>query len=509
MISLKTRRCREVIGPAPGSVAVIARPTNRYPPEKLILDERKQEAAREEALKAAKYNEICNLRNNWETWTDRKIQINTVKRRMQGILSENEFHIEERRDRLREMLAQEEDMYLKEMETHQETTLERQARMRERAKSLREKREQERLEIVKEKYDQQFRDQCEELRQTLSKRNQDEVAADRIHQLHEKAQMDEQKREEEAMWARLWEADMLAKADKEEKVAQDQLRRNKEVLEALQLQMAALEEKKREELALKQEEARLLEEQAKLRKLEEQKELEEKIRRKRDAKELFDSSLREKMRKKARDVQEQLAFDMKMLEQLLEESRNEALEQMEKKRATREEDRRYREYLKAMLIEEKLREAELDKLIDAEVERTWQKRLAQWRTEKEARQKLLNQVIAARKQQVEEKKRINALKQVEAQKDREELLKLIEENKQIDSEQLRKVRESSLQHQNDLLRQIEYNALLKSSEVEETRREYILGQQAELEYQTKIREALDNPFSSKAHPFRKREMHCN
>jgi uncharacterized protein YbjQ (UPF0145 family) len=37
------------------------------------------------------------------------------------------------------------------------------------------------------------------------------------------------------------------------------------------------------------------------------------------------------MRRKAKEVQEQLAFDMKILEQLLEESRNEAMEQMQRK----------------------------------------------------------------------------------------------------------------------------------------------------------------------------------
>ena len=37
------------------------------------------------------------------------------------------------------------------------------------------------------------------------------------------------------------------------------------------------------------------------------------------------------MKKKAKAEQEELAFDLKMLEQLLEESRNEAMEQMQRK----------------------------------------------------------------------------------------------------------------------------------------------------------------------------------
>lgn len=45
-------------------------------------------------------------------------------------------------------------------------------------------------------------------------------------------------------------------------------------------------------------------------------------------------------------------------------------------------------------------EQELDKLCDEEVEKMWQKRLAQWRREKEARRQLLQEVLAARSLQV-------------------------------------------------------------------------------------------------------------
>lgn len=46
---------------------------------------------------------------------------------------------------------------------------------------------------------------------------------------------------------------------------------------------------------------------------------------------MLDHSLKLKMKKRAKAEQEQLAFDLKMLEQLLVESKNEAMEQMQKK----------------------------------------------------------------------------------------------------------------------------------------------------------------------------------
>lgn len=75
----------------------------------------------------------------------------------------------------------------------------------------------------------------------------------------------------------------------------------------------------------------LQKEQAMLRKLEEQRALEEKLRMQDETRRNLDLSLKLKMKKKAKEEQEQLAFDLKMLEQLLEESRNEAMEQLQRK----------------------------------------------------------------------------------------------------------------------------------------------------------------------------------
>jgi hypothetical protein len=79
-----------------------------------------------------------------------------------------------------------------------------------------------------------------------------------MEQLKIKAVLDHQNREEEEMWARLWNEDMLAKAAREEREAQAQIERNKETLKTLELQKAALAEKKSEAQKLREEEAQLL-----------------------------------------------------------------------------------------------------------------------------------------------------------------------------------------------------------------------------------------------------------
>lgn len=122
-------------------------------------------------------------------------------------------------------------------------------------------------------------------------------------------------------------------------------------------------------------------------------------------------------------IQEELAVDMKILEQMLQETSNEAMLHLQKKvkntvdvlyglshaqpsyiqNTLKEEIKLYRSYLAEAEKEERQRELELDTLLTAEVEQQWAKRVAQWRTEKEARRKLMDDVMRIRKQQIQEK----------------------------------------------------------------------------------------------------------
>ena len=70
----------------------------------------------------------------------------------------------------------------------------------------------------------------------------------------------------------------------------------------------------------------------------------------------------------------------------------------------REEDQKYRAYLQRLKADEEAREREIDKLCDVEVEKMWQKKIAQWKVERKARQTLLEQVMDGRRKQVEDKR---------------------------------------------------------------------------------------------------------
>lgn len=102
------------------------------------------------------------------------------------------------------------------------------------------------------------RNQCEELRSTLSKRQQDQVCVERLEQLRIKEEIEREKQANEIMYAELWEKDRLAKAAKEERDAISAHDRNREVLTILRKQAAALEQQKEASVQLKKEEAELL-----------------------------------------------------------------------------------------------------------------------------------------------------------------------------------------------------------------------------------------------------------
>jgi hypothetical protein len=457
-----------------------------------------------EAAELEKLAKIQDLRNDWEKNSNRRAEANAVRRRVQSLLQENEVTLEARRARLRDLLESEKMQYSMESTNTQETALERQSRLRERAKQLREKREADRMAFVADKLEQQFREGCEELRLTVSRRQHDDILAEREDQVRLKAEADREKRQEEEFFAKLWYSDMAAKARREEEDARRQRDANLSTLTVLQQQIAQLEEKKRQEKLLAEEEAQIMREQEELRKLEDEKAAEEKRLSQIATKSLLDQTLKTKRSIEAKRAQEELAFDRKILEQLLEQSKSEQIEQEHRKREIHEEQRRYREYLRQMKEEERKREMELDKLCDAEVEKMWQRRVGQWKIEKMARQKLLEEVMEARRQQLQHKMAMNAARREETKHEREQLLQTIAENKRLDAEQLEKLRRDNASYRSDLLGQINYNERQRHDVICEEQRIAEYQREAEIEYQRKVEYLRDKPVLSKVHPLRRR-----
>uniref|UniRef100_A0A8C5LLQ3 Cilia- and flagella-associated protein 53 n=1 Tax=Leptobrachium leishanense TaxID=445787 RepID=A0A8C5LLQ3_9ANUR len=486
LLSQRTRpRCREVTGPTPHSVAVKAKFPSRRQIDYLILENRRQNEVRDQLLAFTKETKFELMKNNWERNTDYKIMHNMVQRKVYKTMEEYRMHIEERRDRLKDLLEKEELEHIKEMESMAETTLERQAKMRERVKSLRERRENERLALVAEKRDQQFREQCEELRSMRSHINLNEVCTERMAQLVLKEELNRQRKEEEDLFVQLWEKDRLAKEERETKDSQKQRERNREMLDVLQAQRAASDAQKMEEKRLKEEEAQLLEEQRQLMKIEDERAFREKLQNQAQVRNMLDKSVRQKMKRLARNQQEELELDMKIMDQIMQDTHDDTREKHQRKLELQKEQRLYREYLAQQLEEEKRQEVEMDKLIEAELERSWAKRKAQLKLEKEARDRLMRDVLDTRRDQILEKLESNARKQEDLARDKELLEMAVEEHKQLEKERNSRKMKQTQQYREQL--------------------EYQAGRLAEDTYQEKLREILSRPYMGQGHvhPLRK------
>eukprot|EP00116_Pleurobrachia_bachei_P000558 sb/3460820/ len=261
MLLSKPRRTREHNGPTPHSVAIIAKPPLKKPPDSLILERRKKDEQRLKVQEEVLQQKHHDLKTQWEKETDIRIQKNTVKRRVDSMLKAEGFELEKRREKLRALLDAEEQQYVIEIDAQQETVLERQAKMRARAKALREKREQERLAYVEEKLDIRWREECDELRPILARKHQNEVFEERAKQIEISNMIKSREKEEEGMYAALWESDRIMKSEREERECAAAIQRNKDCLEVLEKQLAAIRLQNESAKKLKEEEARLMEEE--------------------------------------------------------------------------------------------------------------------------------------------------------------------------------------------------------------------------------------------------------
>lgn len=94
-------------------------------------------------------------------------------------------------------------------------------------------------------------------------------------------------------------------------------------------------------------------------------------------------------------------------------------------------------------------------------------------------------------------------KQQDAEREREELLRMIEENRRHEEEQAIRNKEKHMNYQRDLLGQIQHNTNLQREQFERDEQEYLMGMQAEREYQARLKACLDNPEYEKVHPMRR------
>ncbi|XP_066871826.1 cilia- and flagella-associated protein 53 isoform X2 [Kogia breviceps] len=412
---------REVKGPTPKVVIVRAKPPKGQGAERHLERIRRSHQKHHAILASVKSNERDRLKAEWDQHNDRKFVDSLVKARVKDAMQGFSINTEERRNKLRELLASEENEYFIEMQLQEETIEEKKDRMRDKIRLLREKKEKERQDFVAEKLDQQFRERCEELRVELCCIHQKAVSKERKAQIAFNEELKRQKLVEEQMFSKLWEEDRLAK----EKREAEEARRQRELVEntrlGLNAQITSIQAQRQAARRLKEEEARLVENDKAQVKLENEQDKLKKQKTKQEVRAALQKALQEKMENIQHEYREDQDLNMKLMQSALQNLQEEADKKKQKREYMIREQKIYHQYLAQRHEEEKAQEKELDRMLEKEKEKKFAEKDKKLRLEKEARKQLLNEVMCTRKLQVQEKLQRKAKEQEERAMEQERI----------------------------------------------------------------------------------------
>uniref|UniRef100_A0A5F8GBR2 Cilia- and flagella-associated protein 53 n=1 Tax=Monodelphis domestica TaxID=13616 RepID=A0A5F8GBR2_MONDO len=463
----------------------------------------RQNAFKKEMIEATiKDHEKFCLNSQWDVHIDKKYINKLVQRKVEDAMQGFLINVEERRKRLRELLEAEENQYLMEIQADEVTKTIQCGQILQKIQKLKEEREKERQNFVAKKRDQQFRQQCEELRILLSLQDKQKVCEERQAQLAFNEELRKQKIIEDNMFIALWESDRLAKERREAEESCEKEKREEQTILCLNAQMASLNAQKEEARRLKREEALLLEKKIAQLKLEEERARQEKRRKMLETRDILQKALQERNERLAQERAEDLYMDNKLLEIALQETRNEAQERRQKKEDSKRETNLYQAYLKELREVERNHEDEADKIIAADVAKIKAKKEAQLMLEKDARKRLMDDVLCTRKLQVIEKLEREAK---EKDIDRELIMKGFEELERTSTDNSMRKQKERIDHRTQLLSQIEHQHQKRDAEKLAERKEYEAGLEATKFFNERIQEVLaaQKADQEHIHPFRR------
>lgn len=380
-----------------------------------------EQMARNRAQDEAKQNERERLQTlakvsayaKWENDTDSRLAYarQVDHRRLAEQKEEAKLHA--RRVKLKEMYDNDWAKWQQGVENQQETPADRKLAIQKRAEELKAKRQADAQQYVNAQRANQWRASCDDLRQLDSQATLIDVAERRNEQLHEKNRQNMQDLEDEKQWADAWEVDRLRKERRELEDLANQHRRNEEMRQDLDRQVAARKAKSQ----VIRENAR-----SEAKETKERWEMEQRIQEEHDAKvraAMVEEGKRVfkynamRQEKRSQDAKVEMQNDLVLLQVALEKERRELEDEEEKKRNEKEITRQYQEHLKKQMVKEKENTSALDALRREDEEKAAAKRDRQIQKEQVARDSLQRAVMQGRRQQMEERRQKDAIMQEE------------------------------------------------------------------------------------------------
>jgi trichoplein keratin filament-binding protein len=323
-----------------------------------------------------------------------------------------------------------------------------------RAENLKSAREEDRKKVAEAKLYESWRQNNPEIRELEARKFQDHVKEKWSSQINEKREASAALQHEQDEYVKYLELEKQKAADLDVELKRLKLNREIELKEILKQQMIELRQREAETDILNREEAELMKENLEMSRLSEERRraLDENSRQ-----EYGRQLLRQhkaKLRRKAKEVQDALELDLKLLKVISEtQDKKRHLESARRQKA-RADAEQMMQILGQQLRLEKQREAELENMFQDEAAKEWDKRNEEWKRESEAREALMRQVLEERQQQIEEKFNILSEKKRDSLLKREELIRDMEKTQMLAKKEREKSEAAKMERKKELESQI-------------------------------------------------------
>ncbi|XP_013379463.1 trichoplein keratin filament-binding protein [Lingula anatina] len=397
------------------------------------------------------------------------------------------MNLKRRRLKLTDMLQKERDVLEAELRGYSADNYDRISDMKERSENLRSAREEKRKQLAEEKLYDHFRKNNPDLRELESRAGEQEVIEEWEGQVEEQKRKQEQEIREKALYEQLMEEERQAALKFDQELEREKIQEEKKLKSVLRDQVEELKQREREAERLKFQAEELQKQQWELEKLEDQRKEMDEIRKKEEFGRVLLRQHKAKLLQRSKQVQEQLELDRRILEALTEKAEEDRVLQTARKEKARADAAWMKQVIDEQLRLEKAREAELDMLYQDEASRMWQKREAEWERERQARERLMNEVLQGRQEQIEDRMEEIRKKQEESLERREELLRELDIAQQMTRREQEEEMKLKTERKQQLQAQMTSRREQKISAQDQLLREMAEEKKAEEDYEEMLR----------------------
>jgi len=184
--------------------------------------------------------------------------------------------------------------------------------------------------------------------------------------------------------------------------------------------------------------------------------------------------------------------DRKIVQEAIAKAKEDEEREKEISERQRDDARKYREHLKIQMQKEHEDETDRDILIAQAEKEQWAKIEAVRKAQEDARNKLMEEVIESRNQQIAKKRNDKMMMHHDREKDRVRILKELKELEEIEKDSLARVKAERKQHQLDIQAQIVSKQERRDQLRKFEEHEYDLALESEKKYKSIIDNLLTN-----------------